>query len=209
MRKADLLEKQDSELILACRRGDSEAWAALITRYQKLIYTIPRRAGLDDDQCADIFQQTFKTLFEHLHRLEQPERVRAWLVTTARRATERAVARAARWQPLPDVDHTEDEGAFAPELPDPALLPDEVILALEERHLVRTAVGTLDERCRRLLTSLFYEEERPAYGEIAADLGIPEGSIGPTRNRCLQKLRHLLQDVGLLSIFLQLTCSVQ
>lgn len=208
MAKSNFLESQDAELILACRRGDGEAWAALIARYQKLIYTIPRRAGLDDDQCADIFQQTFQTLVEHLDRLDQPERVRAWLVTTARRATARAKARAARWQPLPEARQGAEEEAPTSELLDPHPLPDQLVIALEDQHLVRTTVMTLEERCRHLLTMLFYAEARPAYGEIARKLGIPEGSIGPTRNRCLQKLRHLLQDVGFLGIFLSLSGSV-
>ena len=195
MAKANFLESQDTDLILACRQGDQEAWATLVARYQKLIYTIPRRAGLDEDQCADIFQQTFQTLFQHIDRLEQSERVRAWLVTTARRATERMKERAARQQPLPELDDSTDN-ASTRELLDPAALPDAVILQLEEQHLIRTTVATLEDRCRQLLTLLFYAEERPPYGEIAAALGIPEGSIGPTRNRCLQKLRNLLQEVG-------------
>lgn len=196
MAKVNFLESQDAELILACRRGDGEAWAALVARYQKLIYTIPRRAGLDDDQCADVFQQTFQTLVEHLDRLDQPERVRAWLVTTARRATDRTKARAARWQSLPEAHEGADEAALTSELLDPHPLPDQLVIALENQHIVRTTVMQLEERCRQLLTMLFYIEERPAYGEIAATLGIPEGSIGPTRNRCLQKLRNLLQEIN-------------
>lgn len=208
MTQPNLLERQDADLILACRRGDGEAWATLVTRYQKLIYTIPRRAGLNDEECADIFQQTFQTLFEHLDRLEQPERVRAWLVTTARRATDRTKVRTARWQPLPEVGATDDDTAPTTDLADPTPLPQEVLIMLEEQHLVRTTVTMLEERCRRLLTRLFYDEERLAYREIAAELGIPEGSIGPTRNRCLQKLRDLLQEVGFFCIFLPVACSV-
>jgi DNA-directed RNA polymerase specialized sigma24 family protein len=79
---------------------------------------------------------------------------------------------------------------------------------LEDQHIIRTTLLTLEERCRRLLTMLFYAEARPAYGEISAELGIPEGSIGPTRNRCLQKLRNSLRDVGFLCIFFYTTCSV-
>jgi RNA polymerase sigma factor (sigma-70 family) len=69
----------------ACRRGDEAAWEALVERYQRLIYTIPRRAGLDKDQAAEVFQEVFTTLFEKLETIEQPERLQAWLVTTARR----------------------------------------------------------------------------------------------------------------------------
>lgn len=208
MAKANFLESQDADLILACRRGDEEAWATLVARYQKLIYTIPRRAGLDEDQCADIFQQTFQTLFEHLDRLAEPERVRAWLVTTARRATDRTKERAARWQPLPEASDQNAENTDARDLLDPTPLPDQLLIELEDQHIVRTTLLTLEERCRRLLTMLFYAEERLPYGEIAAALGISEGSIGPTRNRCLQKMRNLLRDIGFLCIFFPTICSV-
>lgn len=208
MVKTNFLTADDATLILACRRGDSEAWAALIARYQKLIYAIPRRAGLDEDQCADIFQQTFQTLFEHLDRIDQPERVRAWLVTTAKRATERLQQRNARWQALPESNDAEGDETPQQEWLDPAPLPDEVVSQLEDQHLVRTGVAALEERCRRLLTMLFYDPQQLPYAEIAAQIGIPTGSIGPTRNRCLQKLRSLLQDLGLSCIFFLFACSV-
>ena len=208
MVKTNFLTAEDATLILACRRGDSEAWAALIARYQKLIYAIPRRAGLDEDQCADIFQQTFQTLFEHLDRIDQPERVRAWLVTTAKRATERLQQRNARWQALPESNDAEGDETPQQEWLDPAPLPDEVVSQLEDQHLVRTGVAALEERCRRLLTMLVYDPQQLPYAEIAAQIGIPTGSIGPTRNRCLQKLRSLLQDLGLSCIFFLFACSV-
>lgn len=207
MAQPNFLERQDAELIAACQRGEEAAWTTLVARYQKLIYTIPRRAGLDDEQCADIFQLTFQRLFEHLDRLEQPERVRAWLVTTARRATDRLKERANRWQPLPEADEDSNATSARP-LTAPTPLPDALIVELEEQHLVRTTMAQLNERCRELLSLLFYAEERPAYSDIANRLQIPEGSIGPTRNRCLQKLRDLLQDVGFVCIFLQVACSV-
>jgi RNA polymerase sigma factor (sigma-70 family) len=78
-------------------------------------------------------------------------------------------------------------------VPDDAPLPDEILLALEEEHIVRTAVAALDARCRRLLTLLFYRAEPPSYAEVARELGIREGSVGPTRARCLQKVLAVLQ----------------
>lgn len=208
MAKMDYRTADDNTLILACRRGDSDAWAALIARYQKLIYAIPRRAGLDDDQCADVFQQTFQTLFEHLDRIDQPERVRAWLVTTTRRTTERTRQRNARWQPLTEPAFADGDSANAPELLDLQPSPDEVVLQLEEQHSVRIALAMLEERCSRLLTLLFYDPDQPSYTEIATQIGIPAGSIGPTRNRCLQKLRTVLQDMDFLCIFFLFACSV-
>jgi len=71
-----------------------------------------------------------------------------------------------------------------------------VLLRLEQQHQVRTAMCALDERCRKLLTLLFYQPEPPTYADIAALLGTTEGSIGPTRARCLQKLCQLLDQAG-------------
>src|SRR6267154_2045109 len=88
------MEQSDKQLLLACRRGDERAWESLVNRYQRLIYTIPRRAGLDHSQAADVFQEVFTTLFEKLNEIDQPERLQAWLVTTARRKTWRTITKA-------------------------------------------------------------------------------------------------------------------
>jgi RNA polymerase sigma factor (sigma-70 family) len=77
---------------------------------------------------------------------------------------------------------------------DDAPLPDEQLLILEEQHRIRTALSSLDERCRTLLEMLFYLAEPHSYAEIASSLGVPEGSIGPTRARCLAKLLRMLKD---------------
>lgn len=185
------MEKSDKELLLACRRGDETAWEAIINRYQRLIYAIARRAGLDEDGAAEVFQEVFTTLFEKLDVIEQPERLHAWLVTTARRKTWRIISRDKSLQSLEGDDERGDENVK--ELPDDAPLPSEVLERLEEQHKVRAALAELDERCRKLLMLLFYRAEPPPYAEIAASVGMPEGSIGPTRARCLQKLLRKLE----------------
>jgi len=177
-------------LVDGCRRGDGAAWEALVRRYQRLVFSIPMRAGLGEDASADVFQHVFATLFEKLDTLEQPERVSSWLVTTARREAWRVGRRARAAGSTLSAD---DEATS--ELPDHAPLPDELVERMEAQHAVRTAVEALDERCRRLLTLLFYSVEPPAYEDIAAHLGVAEGSIGPTRARCLQKLRKLMEQV--------------
>jgi DNA-directed RNA polymerase specialized sigma24 family protein len=80
-------ELSDEDLVALCRRGEQGAWSVMVRRFQRLIYTIPRRARLPEQLAAEVFQLTFSRLFEHIDRLDQPARVRAWLVTTARRET--------------------------------------------------------------------------------------------------------------------------
>ncbi len=184
--------ESDEALLRACRQGDPAAWERLIRRYQRLIYAIPRRAGLSDDLAAEVFQRVCVTLVEHLHRIERPDRLGAWLATTARRESWRQLRSHSSTTGALEGDEGDEALAM---LPDPALLPDEVLERLERQHAVRRAIATLDERCRTLLTLLFYTPEPPSYAAIAQSLGIPEGSIGPTRSRCLQRLRQALEQL--------------
>lgn len=179
------MERSDQELLKACKRGEESAWEALVLRYQRLLYAIPRRAGLDEDAAAEVFQEVFATLLEKLDAIEQPERLQAWLVTTARRKTWRVITGRRRFAKDDGEAEGDDE---LNKLPDNTPLPDDTLVQLEEQHKARSALAALDERCRNLLTRLFYTEEMPSYSDIAAELGMPEGSIGPTRARCLRKL---------------------
>jgi RNA polymerase sigma factor (sigma-70 family) len=178
----------DAALVRACRQGDALAWETLVRRYQRLIYSIPRRAGLGEDLAAEVFQQVCVTLLAHIQRIEQPERIGAWLATTARRESWRQSRRSSASDPLPQ----DEDGAPALQLVDADPLPDEQIERLERQHAVRLALQTLDERCRTLLTALYFAPTPPSYTALAASLHLPEGSIGPTRARCLQKLRRAL-----------------
>jgi RNA polymerase sigma factor (sigma-70 family) len=185
------MEPSDEALMLACQKGDPAAWEALVERYQRLIYTIARRAGLDEEQSADVFQRVFTTLVEHLDRIDQPAQIGAWLVTTARHEAWRV----SRREKSPSIFISIAEARMDP-MVDDGPLPDEELLRLEEQHKVRAAVAALDQRCRRLLFLLFYQPDPPSYTEIATLVGMSEGSIGPTRARCLQKLRRLLDEFG-------------
>src|ERR1051325_7046041 len=180
------MDDTDSQLVFACRRGDQLAWEKLIRRYQRLIYAIPLCAGLNEDQAAEIFQDVFTTFFQKLNDIDEPDKLQAWLVTTARRKTWRTIAKS-HTRMREDVDQTNE--------PDQTPLPDEQLLMLEEQHRIRTAVSMLDERCQKLVQMLFYQAQPPSYAEIAASLGIPEGSIGPTRARCLAKLLRILKKL--------------
>lgn len=184
------MERSDRELLRACRRNDETAWEEIVKRYQRLVYTIPRRAGLDEDLSAEVFQEVFTTLLEKLDDIEQPDRLQAWIVTTARRKTWRIMGR----EQLSDARlSVEEESDAFNKLPDNVPLPDELMIQLEQQHMVRKAVLRLDERCLKLLTLLFYTDEPPPYAEVAAAMGTTEGSIGPTRARCLQKLMRLIE----------------
>ena len=180
------MQPTDKELLISCRRGDESSWQALVDRYQRLIYAIPRRAGLNEDQAGEVFQEVFVTLFEKMNEINEPDRLHAWLVTTARRKTWRLLSKERSSTKTGDAD---DEVLA---VVDSAPLPDETLVRLEEQHRIRTALEDLDPRCRELLTMLYYQIEPPPYSEIAAALGTPEGSIGPTRARCLKKLMKLL-----------------
>lgn len=187
------MELDDERLVLACRQGDEEAWETLVQRYQRFVYSIPRRAGLDSELAAEVFQQVFATLCEHLHRIEQPGRIKAWLGTTARRESWRLNRQARTMHPLPQVSDEEEDGVA--DIPDESFLPEEVLMKMEAQDHVRTAINTLDDRSRTLMMLLFYQSEPLSYAEIAEQLGVSEGSIGPTRARCLQKLRKALNGV--------------
>lgn len=184
------MERTDKELLKACKQNDESAWEEIVNRYQRLVYAIPRRAGLDEDLSAEVFQEVFTTLLEKLDTIEQPERLQAWIVTTARRKTWRIMS-GERQSGLRLA--LEEESSALDKLPDNIALPDELMLQLEQQHTVRKAVLRLDARCQKLLALLFYTDEPPSYSEIAAATGTTEGSIGPTRARCLQKLLRLIE----------------
>lgn len=180
-------EQDDAALVLACRRGDARSWEALIEKYKRLIYAIPKRARLDDDQAADVFQMVFSKLVENLDKIEQPERLQAWLVTTARRETIRLINESRRTVSVTSDD--EDAPDPLDSIADTNPLPDEVLERLQFQQRIRAGMDAIDERCRNLLQWLYGEVDAPSYAEIAARLGIPEGSIGPTRARCVEKLK--------------------
>jgi RNA polymerase sigma factor (sigma-70 family) len=181
----------DEELVKRCRDGDEFAWEEIVLKYQKLLMSIPRRAGLADDLAADVLQIVFTTLFLRLDSLEQPEFLKAWLITTTRHKTIDLIKRETRIKPVYIDD---DESDFALQLPDKSIPADEILIRIEQEIQIEKAFGLIDERCRHLLNMLYLEDEPRSYNEIAEILSIPSGSIGPTRARCLQKLIKMLPD---------------
>jgi RNA polymerase sigma factor (sigma-70 family) len=181
------MEPTDEMLVLACRQGDASAWEQLVARYERLIFTIARNCVPDDEEAVDVFQHVFAQLVEHIHEIEEPARIRTWLTTTTRYHAWRLQRRA---RVLGAMVSTDDEYVT---ISDKEPLPEELLLRLEEEHELHTAIAALDERCCRLLMAMFFDPNPPPYSKIAAQLGLTEGSIGPNRGRCLQKLRALLE----------------
>jgi RNA polymerase sigma factor (sigma-70 family) len=190
-----LADEDDAALVLRCRRGEGAAWAALVHRYQRLVYAIVRRFGLDEHTAADVFQTVFARLAEHLPRIADPQRLQAWIVTTAKREVLLALRRGQRTVSMTRDEDAGDETAEF-DIADDAQLPEDALADLQQQDLVRRALDRMDTRCRELLLMLFRDDgDKLPYDEVARRLGIAVGSIGPTRARCLGKLRGLVDNV--------------
>lgn len=177
----------DAELIAACRQDEAGAWDQLVARYERLVYRIPLRYGLSRAEADDVFQTVWMTLLEKLDTLREPERVASWLVTTTRRAT---------WDLRRGAEHERIRATDPAELPEALTgsTPEEEVGRFQEAQRAQQAAARLDQRCRRLLYYLYQDSDSPSYAEIAEKLELHTGSIGPTRARCLKKLRGILED---------------
>ena len=184
------IETSDAALFAACRSGDQSAWDELIERYQRLLFAIPRRAGLSEDESSDVFQEVFATLFEKLDEIEQPEKIRSWIVTTAKFKTW-GVIRGPRGK-FTALDEEEMEYEMA-NLRDAAPLADDTLIELEQQHIIRGAVRQLDERCRKILSMIYLRNDPASYAEVAGEIGVGETSVSPLRARCLKKLEKMLK----------------
>lgn len=184
-----VVDNGDAALVRRCAKGEQAAWDELVDRYQRLIYAVPRRAGLSEEQAADVFQEVFLTLFEKIGDIEQPDRIRSWIVTTAKFKTW-AVVRGSKGLYSPTTD--EDMEAELANIRDQTPLADEMLIELEQQHLIRTAMLELEERCRKILSMLYLGSAAASYSEVAAAIGVGETSISPLRSRCLKKLEKIL-----------------
>lgn len=179
-------EETDRNLVDACLGGNERAWDALVERYGRLVYSIPRRLGLGDNDSDDIFQVVFGIVLRRLETLRDVDRLSAWLIRTTYREAYRLLRRRSARQTIELPDTTADDAAPT----------DEQVATWERQALVRAALHKLDPKCRELLQALYFHQASPSYEEIAASLDMKIGSIGPTRARCLQKLEKLLPDLG-------------
>lgn len=177
-----VLFPDNSALIRACQDGDALAWSEIVDRYQRLVYAIPLKEGLDIDQAADVAQETFTTLMTSLHRIRQPDRLASWLMTVARRLSWRERNRAGCDELDVDAVDVEDGADAGSEW--------------ATVEWVYDALQGLSDPCRSLVLSLFFDPAEPSYAEIAMRLGRPVGSVGPLRARCLERLRTLLEGAA-------------
>jgi RNA polymerase sigma factor (sigma-70 family) len=164
-----------AQLISGCRAGDRESWAQLVTRYEGLVYTVARRNGLDRDDAVDVTQTTFTILLTELDRLREADRLPSWLAKVARREAWR-VARRHKPQPVVPSESASDDA----------------LTDWERRDFVESALRQLGSPCRELLFWLFLDPASPSQDAVAERLGRAVAGIGSLRNRCLEKLRAMI-----------------
>ena len=182
-----MADRDLSELVGAAAAGDDAAWSDLVDRFGGLVWATTRAHRLSSAEAADVSQTTWLRLVENLDRIQDAERIGAWLATTARRESLRHIRLRSREIPA------DDESVF--DLPSGE--PVETRLLTSERDdALRRALARIGERCQALLRMLSVDDT-PSYEEIGAALGMPVGAIGPTRARCLEKLRRRPELVGM------------
>lgn len=181
------MDASDHDLIEACRQGNTEAWDVVLSRYQRLVYSIPLNYGLTQADAADVTQLTFTILLQSLDSLRADTTLASWLATVARRHTWRLLEKRKRERPQIYQDlHDELQNTADPES----------LWEMERWELVEwleQGFAQLDDRCTELLLALYFDPAQPSYAQIAEQLQIAVGSVGPTRARCLQRLRYLLE----------------
>jgi RNA polymerase sigma factor (sigma-70 family) len=186
-------DEDDAAIVARCLQGQQAAWAVLSNRYQRLVYAIVMHMGLDEHMAADVFQTVFVRLVQHLPTLDDPSRLQAWIVTTAKREGLRQRERGRRTESMTRTGDDDEELADA-DFTDDSPIAEQRLEELQMLNRLRAGMDRLDERCRNLLLLVFRDEdERLPYDEVSRRLGVPVGSIGPTRSRCLDKLRRLVE----------------
>lgn len=155
-------------------------------RFTRLLWSIARSYRLSESDAADAVQMTWLQLLEHLDRIADPQRLPGWLATTVRRECLQIIRRAKRTGFVAEVDD---------DLPSPGAGVDHPLLVAERDAALWSAVDQLPDGCARLLRALMASPP-PAYGEVAVVLDMPVGSIGPTRQRCLRRLRDIIHRDG-------------
>jgi RNA polymerase sigma factor (sigma-70 family) len=178
----------DTRLVKECLAGNQEAWSLLVDKYKALIYSIPVKYGLSQAEAADVFQATCMELLVRLAELREPRALPKWLMQVAhhecyrmKRLNQRVVSRDAE-----------------PDLPEPETpaMAESLVQQTQEEQMLREAIASLTPQCQRLVALLFFEMPARPYAEVAAELGLAVGSIGFTRQKCIERLRRQLEELG-------------
>lgn len=174
-------------LVSEAKKGNEEALGQLVTELSPLLWQVARAAGLGADDAEDVLQTVWLRLVSHLGGIHTSGALTAWLVTTTKRESWRVRAAGRKQLPV-------DEGWLAG-VPDQAAGSEEQAIIDDDNRRLWLAFGQLSPRCQELLRIIAFVP-RPDYQAVADELGMPRGSVGPTRGRCLAKLRSLLVDDG-------------
>lgn len=181
-------DREIGDVLAAAADGDQDAWDAIVARFERLVWVSVRSFRLPRPAADDVTQTVWLRLVENLDRIRDPERLGGWLATTARRESLRYVTNADRVRPTDQDDVFDRQAADVPGSIDG--------LVQEERTTaVHRALRRISPHCRQLLTLLQIDPPLP-YEAIAASLGRPIGSLGPTRARCIEHLRAILREDG-------------
>jgi RNA polymerase sigma factor (sigma-70 family) len=181
----------DRDLIHACRMGDPKAWEGLLSRYERLVFSIPLGYGFSREDAADISQLTFTILIQSLDSLREDSRLGSWLSTVARRHTWRHLEKSRREGPGREEDLANSATLVGADSRDP-------LESWELTEMLSESLSELGGRCAKLITALYFDPDEPSYEEISERMDMPVGSIGPTRARCLKRLREILEKEGAL-----------
>ena len=184
-----LEEASVATLVQMAGEGCSKAWQELVSRFGGMIAATGRRYRLGPADVAELQQITWLRLVENLHKIEQPERVGGWLATTARRESLQLLRRASKYHGGADQMLANMPDKHLPE-------PDAGPIADERAQVVRAAWQRLSPRCQELL-SLLMMDDPLSYKDLSQLLQVPIGSLGPTRGRCLERLRLLVEEEGI------------
>ena len=178
----------DTRLVKACLSGREEAWSLLIEKYKALIYSIPVKYGLAQQEAADVFQSTCIELLARLPELRQPRALPKWLMQVAHHECY-------RWKRQQQRMISRDTEPDLPEPETPAIAQT-LLQQTQEEQMLRESIRVLTPQCQRLVQLLFFETPSRPYTEIARELGLAVGSIGFTRQKCLERLRRQLGKLG-------------
>src|SRR5262245_45341293 len=166
------------QLIESCIRGEQRAWTQLVAKYERLIYSVAHSLCPESEDCADVFQRVCLALYQNLDRLRSDQVIPAWLTTVTRRQAYKVIRSR---KPYAQIDENE-------------LSVEANVDLIKEEFEIQLSIDQFNDRCQRLIHLLYFDTKEPSYAQISIELGMPVASIGPTRARCLEKLRKLLRS---------------